>query len=74
MHLVGRLVAPATPQEMTAALRQNPEMMTRWMNEIPQGRLGQPEEVAEVVVFLCSDAARYINGQAINVDGGKVMS
>ena len=60
--------------EMTAALRQNPEMMAKWMDEIPQRRLGEPEEVAETVVFLCSDAARYINGQSINVDGGKVMS
>src|SRR5579859_81324 len=60
--------------EMTANLRHNPEMMAKWMDEIPQRRLGQPEEVAEVVVFLCSDAARYITGQSINVDGGKVMS
>ena len=34
------------------------------------GRLGTPEEVASVVLFLCSDAASYITGQAINVDGG----
>lgn len=60
--------------EMTAALRQNPAMMAKWLDEIPQHRLGEPAEVAEAVVFLCSDAARYINGQAINVDGGKVMS
>jgi 3-oxoacyl-[acyl-carrier protein] reductase len=60
--------------EMTAALRQNPDMMARWMDEIPQRRLGEPEEVAATVVFLCSDGARYINGQSINVDGGKVMS
>jgi 3-oxoacyl-[acyl-carrier protein] reductase len=60
--------------EMTAALRQNPAMMAKWMDEIPQRRLGEPAEVAEVVVFLCSDAARYVTGQAINVDGGKVMS
>jgi len=60
--------------EMTAALRQNPDMMARWMDEIPQRRLGEPEEVAATVVFLCSDQARYINGQSINVDGGKVMS
>ena len=60
--------------EMTAHLRQNAEMMAKWMEEIPQRRLGVPEEVADTVLFLCSDAARYITGQAINVDGGKVMS
>src|SRR5205085_8219048 len=40
----------------------------------PQGRLVTPEEVAAVCVFLASDAARGINGQAINVDGGQVQS
>lgn len=38
-----------------------------------QGRWGTPEEVASVVLFLCSDAAQFINGQAINVDGGENM-
>jgi 3-oxoacyl-[acyl-carrier protein] reductase len=60
--------------EMTATLRQDPEMMSRWLSEIPQGRLGAPDEVVGLVLFLCSDAAAYITGQAINVDGGKVMS
>ena len=49
-------------------------MMSRWLSEIPQGRLGVPDEVVGLVLFLCSDAAAYITGQAINVDGGKVMS
>jgi 3-oxoacyl-[acyl-carrier protein] reductase len=39
-----------------------------------QNRLGMPEEVASVVLFLCSDAASFITGQAINVDGGEAMS
>jgi 3-oxoacyl-[acyl-carrier protein] reductase len=60
--------------EMTAHLRQNEAMMARWLDDIPQHRLGEPDDVAGVVVFLCSDGARYITGQAINVDGGKVMS
>jgi 3-oxoacyl-[acyl-carrier protein] reductase len=59
--------------EMTAALRQNEAMMARWLEEIPQGRLGQPEEVAGLVLFLCSRASAYITGQAFNIDGGKVM-
>jgi NAD(P)-dependent dehydrogenase (short-subunit alcohol dehydrogenase family) len=60
--------------EMTAHLRDNEQMMRKWMEDIPQARLGEPDDVVGLVVFLCSDAARYITGQAINVDGGKVMS
>jgi 3-oxoacyl-[acyl-carrier protein] reductase len=59
--------------EMTAMLRQNEAMMNQWLQDIPQGRLGKPDDVSGLVLFLCSDAAKYINGQAINVDGGKVM-
>ncbi|AYJ38305.1 SDR family NAD(P)-dependent oxidoreductase [Lactiplantibacillus paraplantarum] len=40
------------------------------MREIPMGRLARPEEVAQVVLFLCSDAASYMVGQAVAVDGG----
>jgi 3-oxoacyl-[acyl-carrier protein] reductase len=60
--------------EMTAHLRQNEQMMRKWLEDIPQARLGEPDDVVGLVVFLCTDAARYITGQAINVDGGKVMS
>lgn len=42
--------------------------------DFPQGRLGRPQDVAQVVLFLCSDAAAYVIGQAIIVDGGQVMS
>ncbi len=60
--------------EMTAALRQDEAMMARWLNDIPLGRLGLPEDVVGLVLFLASDQAAFLTGQAINVDGGKVMS
>jgi NAD(P)-dependent dehydrogenase (short-subunit alcohol dehydrogenase family) len=59
--------------EMTAALRQDEAMLQRWLADIPQGRLGLPEDVVNLVLFLCSDGAAYLTGQAINIDGGKVM-
>ncbi len=54
-------------EKLAAAAKE--EMRRR----IPLGRLGTPEDVAEVVLFLVSDRASYINGQVINVDGGMVM-
>jgi len=59
--------------EMTAELRSNEVMMKKWLEDIPQGRLGLPQDVVNLVLFLCSEAAAYLTGQAINVDGGKVM-
>ncbi len=59
--------------EMTAHLRENETQMKKWLEDIPLGRLGEPDDVTGLVLFLCSDAARYITGQAIHVDGGKVM-
>ena len=59
---------------MTAELRKNEDMVARWLEDIPQKRLGQPRDVTGIVMFLCSEAASYITGQAINVDGGKVMN
>ncbi|MFO7321198.1 MAG: 3-oxoacyl-ACP reductase FabG [Chloroflexota bacterium] len=59
--------------EMTAKRRADEAQMAKWLADIPQGRLGVPEDVLGLALFLCSDGARYITGQAINVDGGKVM-
>ena len=47
-----------------------PEKLAYMRGRIPLGRLGQPEDVASVVVFLASDMARYVTGAALLVDGG----
>jgi len=39
-------------------------------DRMPLGRMGQPSDVGDVVAFLCSDDARWVNGQTFSVDGG----
>ncbi len=53
-------------------LNQYPEMKTELEMSHPMGRLCQPEEVAAAVIWLCSDAASFITGSSIPVDGGMI--
>ena len=57
--------------DMTAGLSEADQ--ERMLEAIPLGSFGTPEDVAELALFLASDASRYITGQAIQVDGGMVM-
>jgi len=50
-----------------------PEMIRNFVAAIPLGRLGKPEECAKVIAFLASDAASYIVGETIEVNGGQLM-
>ena len=56
---------------MTASLPE--QAREHFLSMIPLGRAGTPEDVSGVVAFLCSDAARYVTGQTIVVDGGFFM-
>jgi NAD(P)-dependent dehydrogenase (short-subunit alcohol dehydrogenase family) len=52
---------------------KNPDLYGRILRSIPFGRLGKPEEVAQVALFLCSPLAGWVTGQIIAVDGGQVL-
>jgi 3alpha(or 20beta)-hydroxysteroid dehydrogenase len=48
----------------------NPEQLAMYKNMIPLKRMGRPEEVAQVVLFLASDLSSYMSGAEIGIDGG----
>ncbi|HYQ18255.1 MAG TPA: 2-dehydro-3-deoxy-D-gluconate 5-dehydrogenase KduD [Polyangiaceae bacterium] len=54
----------------TEALRADPNRSRQILERIPAGRWGEPDDIAGAAVFLCSDAARYVTGHVLAVDGG----
>jgi NAD(P)-dependent dehydrogenase (short-subunit alcohol dehydrogenase family) len=64
-------VAPGyTATELTLAGRSNPEWFATWLARTPMGRLAEPREVADCALFLASDAASFVTGTVLTVDGG----
>lgn len=53
-----------------AAIRSNPQIKQILSSLSPLGRVGYPEDIGSVVAFLCTDDAKWINGQRIEISGG----
>lgn len=62
----GAILTPMAEELM----RRNPQIEKDLIRDIPAGRLGRPEEIAEAVLWLCSPAASFVHGHALLVDGG----
>ena len=61
---------PIRTRMLEAIMEENPRMEPAMIDAVPMRRLGAPEEIAEAVVWLCSDRASYVTGQSLVVDGG----
>jgi len=51
-------------------LSNDPELKRTWENLTPMGRMGEPEDLDGAIVFLASDASRFMTGSELRVDGG----
>lgn len=66
-------VSPGTVDNHFHEVFSTRQMLDNMLAMTPAGRLGTNEEVADTILFLCSDAARYIHGQTIEINGGMYM-
>src|SRR5712671_1686297 len=53
-----------------AAAQTSPEVMQRFLDDVPMGRFGEPEEIGELVLFMCSDACAFMTADTVYVNGG----
>jgi len=68
----GAIMIPDTG--WTIMQKDKPEQFTQFVESLPLGRLGNPNEIANLVLFLCSNNASLINGASITVDGGETSN
>ncbi len=66
-------IAPMAETDMTQTIAHDPRFKEKYLERIPLGRFGKPEEIGPAVVFLASEDSSYITGQIICIDGGMVM-
>ncbi|MGO9571225.1 MAG: SDR family NAD(P)-dependent oxidoreductase [Desulfomonilaceae bacterium] len=75
LNILVNAVGPGlTRTHFSQPIWANPEIERQLVSRVPQGRLAEPEDIVGAVLFLCSDAAGFITGQSIYVDGGTLAN
>ena len=69
-NILVNAVCPGTTQTDMVETLLTPDQKQKIIGSVPLGRLAVPEEIAELVVFMCSDCNTYMSGQAVTIDGG----
>ena len=67
---VNNIAPGAIETPINENLEENPDQLEKLLSEIPLGRMGRPEEVAEMALYLASDASAYVTGSTFLIDGG----
>jgi NAD(P)-dependent dehydrogenase (short-subunit alcohol dehydrogenase family) len=70
---VNAVMPSLVPTELTGMMVGNPAVVEEYLRRIPAGRIGTPEDVAQLVAFLLADESAWITGQVIGVDGGHTI-
>ena len=65
-------IAPGLIDTPRTSKNRRPEQLVQLLTNVPLGRMGKPEEVADIAVYLASDAAEWITGTVMNLNGGQV--
>ena len=71
---VNNIAPGAVDTPIDADVKADPEKMEALLNEIPLHRMGQPEEIAKLALYLASDAAAYVTGSTYVIDGGLMIN
>ena len=71
-HVRVNAIAPGLVETPRTSKNRRPEQLGQLLTNVPLERMGQPEEVADLAIYLASDVADWITGTIVNVDGGQV--